>query len=281
MPALRTSVRAAFEAGIDRRSSPGDQILRKILIIGIGAGDPDHMTVQAIDALNRTDVIFIPDKGTEKAGLSRRRLDICARFIKGRTPRFATFKTPAREKDPADYKSAVADWHAAIAAIHERLFAEELSEAQTGAFLVWGDPALYDSTLRIVANIHAKGAVRFDYDVIPGISSVQALAAKHRIALNRIGESVLITTGRKLAEGFPDGADSVVVLLDGEAAVDSIEAGEIEIYWGANIGTPQEALASGRLADAKAAIKAARERVRREAGFVMDAYLLRRREPPL
>ncbi len=255
--------------------------MRKILIIGIGAGDPDHMTVQAIDALNRTDVIFIPDKGAEKAGLSRLRLDICARFIKGRTPRFVTFKTPVREKDPADYKSAVANWHAAIAAIQERLFAEELSEAQSGAFLVWGDPALYDSTLRIVAKIHAKGAVRFDYEIIPGISSVQALAAKHRVALNRIGESVLITTGRKLAEGFPDGADSVVVLLDGEAAFDRIEAGDIEIYWGANIGTPQEALAAGRLADAKAEIKAAREQVRREAGFVMDAYLLRRREPPL
>jgi precorrin-6A synthase len=254
-------------------------ILRHILIIGIGAGDPDHMTVQAIDALNRADVIFIPDKGAEKAGLGQQRLEICARFIKGRTPRFVTFKTPAREKNPADYKSAVADWHAAIAAIHERLFTDALGEAQTGAFLVWGDPALYDSTLRIVADIHARGALAFDYDIIPGISSVQALAAKHKIALNRIGESVLITTGRKLAEGFPEGADSVVVLLDGEETFASIEADDLEIYWGANIGAPREALASGPLAAVKDEIKAARESVRREAGWVMDAYLLRRRQP--
>ncbi len=61
------------------------------------------------------------------------------------------------------------------------------------------------------------------YEVIPGISSVQALAAKHRIALNRIGESIHITTGRKLAEGFPNNADSVVVLLDGEQSFKMIE----------------------------------------------------------
>jgi precorrin-6A synthase len=257
----------------------GGRILRHILIIGIGAGDPDHMTVQAIEALNRTDVIFIPDKGAEKAGLRRQRQEICARFIKGRTPCFVAYETPTREKDPADYKSAVADWHAAIEAIHERLFTEKLGEAQTGAFLVWGDPALYDSTLRIVANIHARGALAFDYDIIPGVSSVQALAAKHKIALNRIGESVLITTGRKLAENVPDGAGSVVVLIDGETAFASIEADDLEIYWGANIGTPQEALASGPLAAVKDEIKAARARVRDAAGWVMDAYLLRRKDP--
>ncbi len=252
--------------------------LRTIRIIGIGAGDPDYMTVQAIDALNRTDVFFIPDKGAEKAGLRTQRMEICARFIKGGTPRFVAFPTPPRAKEFSDYKSNVADWHAAIGQVYERLFAEELTDDQCGAFLVWGDPSLYDSTLRIVAAIHERGVVPFDYEIIPGITSVQALAAKHRIALNRIGESVHITTGRRLAEKFPDDADSVVVMLDGEQTFASIEAGDLEIYWGANIGTPQEALAAGRLADVKDGIKAARERVRRENGWVMDAYLLRKPE---
>ncbi|MGH6808590.1 MAG: SAM-dependent methyltransferase, partial [Ensifer adhaerens] len=34
--------------------------MRKLLIIGIGSGNPEHMTVQAINALNRADVLFIP-----------------------------------------------------------------------------------------------------------------------------------------------------------------------------------------------------------------------------
>ena len=64
---------------------------------------------------------------------------------------------------------------------------EELADGQHGAFLVWGDPSLYDSTLRIVDQVAAMKTVAFELDVIPGITSVQALAARHKIALNRIG----------------------------------------------------------------------------------------------
>ena len=56
--------------------------MRKILIIGVGVGNPDYITVQAINALNQVDVFFIPDKGTERAGLRQLRQDICERFIK-------------------------------------------------------------------------------------------------------------------------------------------------------------------------------------------------------
>jgi precorrin-6A synthase len=36
---------------------------RKLLVIGIGAGNPDHMTIEAIEAMNRATVFFIPEKG--------------------------------------------------------------------------------------------------------------------------------------------------------------------------------------------------------------------------
>ncbi len=254
--------------------------MRQILIIGIGPGDPEDITVKAVNALNRTDVFFIPDKGAEKAGLRQRRLDICKRYIDKRTPRFVEFRTPERVKEFADYKANVADWHAVIEECYERLFAAELSDDECGAFLVWGDPALYDSTLRIVEGLHAQGAVAFDYEIISGVTSVQALAAKHRIALNRIGESVHITTGRKLAKKFPEDADSVVVMLDGEETFASIDATELEIFWGANIGMREEALARGPLAEVKNELKALRARVKREAGWVMDAYLLRKLRQP-
>jgi precorrin-2 methylase len=72
-----------------------------------------------------------------------------------------------------------------------------------GGFLVWGDPTLYDSTIRIIELIKAGERADFDYEVIPGISSVQALVAKHRLPINLIGEAIHVTTGRKLAEGLP------------------------------------------------------------------------------
>jgi precorrin-6A synthase len=251
---------------------------KKILIIGIGAGNPEHVTVQAINALNQADVFFIPDKGTEKEALARLRLDICERYIKDRKYRLATFNVPERSKDATDYRRNVQNWHSRIEQNYEKLLMEELGEGECGAFLVWGDPALYDSTLRIVETIQAKGNFAFEYEVIPGISSVQALAARHRIALNRIGESVHITTGRKLAEGFPSNADSVVVLLDGEQSFKKIESKDIDIYWGAYVGTKDEILVSGRLSDVASDIEAIRATARREKGWIMDTYLLRKSE---
>jgi len=250
--------------------------MRKVLIIGIGPGHPDYVTVQAINALNQVDVFFIPDKGAEKEALARLRLDICERYVTDRDYRLAVFRTPERESDAGDYKANVRDWHARIEASYETLFAGELSDGECGAFLVWGDPTLYDSTLRIVEAIRSKGKLAFDYEVIPGISSVQVLAARHRVPLNRIGEAVHITTGRKLREEFPGNADSVVVMLDGEQSFKTIEDGGIDIYWGAYVGTPDEILLSGRLPDVAGDIEAIRAAARRDKGWIMDTYLLRK-----
>jgi precorrin-6A synthase len=184
----------------------------------------------------------------------------------------------SRSTDPSDYKTNVRDWHSRIEENYQNLLVEELDEGECGAFLVWGDPTLYDSTLRIIERIQSKGDVALEYEVIPGISSVQALAARHRIALNRIGESIHITTGRKLADGFPDNADSVVVLLDGERAFKKIDGKDIDIYWGAYIGTADEILVSGRLSDVANDIEVIRAAARREKGWIMDAYLLRKSE---
>src|SRR5579862_9620910 len=188
--------------------------MRKVLIIGIGAGNPDYVTVQAINALNQADVFFIPNKGLEKEDLQRLRLEICERFIKDRNYRLVDFETPERSRDSSDYKGSVQDWHSRIEGIYETLLTEEFGDDECGAFLVWGDPSLYDSTLRIIDRIRVRGGVAFEYEVIPGITAVQALAARHKIALNRIGRPIQITTGRKITEGLPDGIDDVVVMLD-------------------------------------------------------------------
>jgi precorrin-6A synthase len=253
--------------------------MRKVLIIGIGAGNPDYVTIQAINALNQVDVFFIPNKGVEKEALQRLRLEICERYIKDRDYRLADFKMPERSKNPSDYKTNVDVWHSRIERNYEKLLLEELGEGECGAFLVWGDPTLYDSTMRIIEKIQSKGDFALEYEVIPGISSVQALAAKHRIALNQIGESIRITTGRRLvAEGFPDNADSVIVLLDGEQSFNRIESADIDIYWGAYVGTEDEILVSGRLSDVGNDIEAIRAQARREKGWIMDTYLLRKSE---
>jgi precorrin-6A synthase len=134
----------------------GSNAMRKVFIIGIGAGNPDYVTIQAINALNQVDVFFIPNKGAEKEGLARLRVEICERYIKDRDYRLAGFMTPERSKDPSDYKKNVRDWHSRIEQNYEKLLLQELGEGECGGFLVWGDPTLYDSTLRIIDKIQGR-----------------------------------------------------------------------------------------------------------------------------
>jgi precorrin-6A synthase len=251
--------------------------MRKVFVIGIGAGNPDYVTVQAINALNEVDVFFIMDKGQEKDDLIRLRKEICERYIRDKSYRMVEATDPPRDRTASSYEPAVRAWHDQRAGIYERLISEELGEDECGAFLVWGDPSLYDSTLRIIDQIVARRAVAFEYEVIPGISAIQALAARHKIALNRIARSVHITTGRKIAEGLPNNIDDVIVMLDADCSFKAIDSSDFDIYWGAYIGTEDEILVAGRLHDLMDDIKRMRAEAKARKGWVMDTYLLRRR----
>jgi precorrin-6A synthase len=249
--------------------------MRRALIIGIGAGDPDHLTVQAIKALNRVDVFLVAEKGSDKDDLVRLRREICDRFVTDRTYRIVAFEQPRREEVSVSYTATVADWHAAIARRYEALLTDEVRDGECAGFLVWGDPSLYDSTLRILDAVKA-GGFPLDYEVIPGISSIQVLAARHRIPLNGIGEAVEITTGRRLTEEGLGRAASTVVMLDGTCAFRALDAGGVDIHWGAYLGTKDEILISGPLEEVGDEIARVRARARAAKGWIMDTYLLRR-----
>ena len=252
--------------------------MRKLYVIGIGAGHPDHLTLQAIKAMNAVDVFFFPDKGEAKQDLLRVRQDLCERHIEDQSYQVVEIPDPVRDATISSYTARVEQWHAQRVLLYEQAILTELREGECGAFLVWGDPTLYDSILRIIDRILARGHVSFEYEVIPGITSVQALAAAHKIPLNGIGESIQITTGRHLNESQFESAETVAVTLDGDCAFKSFPEKASEIYWGAYLGMDRQILVSGRLAEAGSEIEAAREAARAQYGWIMDCYLLRR--PP-
>jgi precorrin-6A synthase len=251
--------------------------MRRLKVIGIGAGNPDYITVQAINALKQVDVIFVTDKGEDTADLLRARKDVCERYMQARAYRIVEIQDPKRDRTSETYRSAVAAWHEQRAALFEKNIREHLSENECGAFLVWGDPSLYDSTLRIINQVAALKSVEFEWEIIPGITSPQALAARHRIALNEIGEPIHITTGRRLRdEDIGDGIN-VLVMLDGRCAFKALDQDNIDIFWGAYLGTPDEILLSGKLSELSERIEQVRGRARNEKGWIMDTYLLRKR----
>lgn len=241
------------------------EIARDIKVIGIGAGDPEHLTLQAIRAMNACDVFLHMDKGAEKDSLAALRRQMLADHM---THPFTWVEVPdpARDRVTPAYEGAVADWHEARAALYDECLAKH--DGVLG-ILVWGDPALYDSTLRVIALMSTPVAV----SVVPGITAPQTLAAAHAVTWNRIGGPVHVTTGRRLrASGMP--APDVLVMLDSECSFLGLDP-SIEIYWGAYLGTPSEILLSGTIGSVGAEIEKVRAEARAEHGWIMDTYLLR------
>jgi precorrin-6A synthase len=251
--------------------------MRTILVIGIGAGNPDYLTVQAINAMNRAEVFFMPDKGEEKAGLNAIRLAMLERFVAKPLYRLVDFAIPSRRQaDTPGYREAVNEWRDKLESAYERMFSE-LGEDGIGAFLVWGDPTLYDGTLRILKDMQAAGW-DFVIEVIPGISAPQALAAQHQVTLNRVGEPVTITTGRRVGEGEADGLSSAVVMLDNHQGFRRFESDGAEIFWGAYLGTADEILVAGPVSEVKDKIDRLRTEAQAKNGWIMDTYMIRKPE---
>ncbi len=243
----------------------------ELRLIGIGTGNPDHITLEGVRALQSAGLVLIPRKGAEKRDLADLRREICARVL-GEEARIVEFDLPKRD-DSGDYIAGVADWHDAVAAAWQAALAAQTPLPASAALLIWGDPSLYDSSLRIAGRLDPQPDIR----VIPGITALQALTAAHRIPLNAVGAPVLITTGRRLRdEGWPACATTVAVMLDGGCAFQAIDPAGVTIWWGAYLGMDGEILRAGRLAEVGPEIAAAREQARAAHGWIMDSYLLRR-----
>ena len=167
---------------------------RHLLVIGIGAGDPDHLTLAAVKAMSRADVFFVLGKGRR----SPRRRSAPPHARRPRPRAVPRRRSGRPRRDRTERAAASTPPRSTTGAVGARTCTNASSgtswlPAETGAFLVWGDPALYDSTLGILDEIEGRGTVAFDVEVIPGISSVSALAARHRITLNQVGRPVHIT----------------------------------------------------------------------------------------
>ncbi len=253
--------------------------MKKIYLIGIGPGNPDYLTIQAINTMKKVDVFFLLEKGGQKGYEDpvKTRKEILKRYLDGRAYRVVTAKIPKRKKG-GNYVEEVKAWREEVAEVVAGLIKNEIEEGENGALLIWGDPSLYDGHLEMLQHILKRGVIDFEYEVIPGITSVQLLAARHKIPLNRIGEPIVITTARKLKECETDEVINTVVLLDSRAAFKRFEDTDIGIYWGGYLGTEDEILLSGKLRDIIEDLKRIRIEAKKKKGWLMDTYILRRPE---
>jgi precorrin-6A synthase len=247
----------------------------RVRILGVGMG-PQHVTPEVAAALRSVDYVLAADKGDGDDGLLALRRAIVDAHAGGAVQVVAV-RDPQRDRSTglttAGYERAVADWHDARAAAYADVLR---TRGGTAAFLVLGDPSLYDSTIRVVDKIKELG-VSVDLDVLPGISAPQLLAARHRIVLHEVGRPVHITTGRRLQEAVAAGQDNIVAMLNPPPhRLDLTGLDDWAVWWGANLGATGERLVAGRLGDVVEHIADARAKAHAEAGWVMDLFLLRK-----
>lgn len=237
--------------------------MRQVQVVGFGMG-PHHLTREAEQALALADFVVAFRKGADDP-----LLEVRARIAEQFGLTLVEVEDPERDRaQPADYPGAVRAWHEArTTALLEAL----RSHRGVPAVLVWGDPSLYDSTLRLLEAAAEQEAL--SWRVVPGISAPQALAARHGVVLHEVGAPVHVTTARRLREAVEAGERNIVVMLGSGPEWVGLE--DWHVWWGANLGTAGERVVSGRVGAVADLVATARAQARREAGWVMDAYLLR------
>ena len=241
--------------------------MQELCLVGIGTGNPDHLTLQGLSTLREAGLVLIPRKGDDKSDLVDLRRGICHR-VPVDASRIVEFDLPKRDTTRT-YFEAVDLWHDSVAETWKAV----AGSSDRVALLIWGDPSLYDSSLRIAQRLTPSPHIT----VVPGITALQALAAAFAIPLTGIGRPLAVTTGRRLRElGWPSDTETVAVMLDGNCAFTTLPREELFIWWGAYLGMKRELLISGYLAEVSDLIVETRAKVRAENGWIMDTYLLRK-----
>ncbi|MFE9532794.1 precorrin-2 C(20)-methyltransferase [Streptomyces sp. NPDC006691] len=136
--------------------------------VGLGPGDPSLMTVRAVEAIAEADVVAYH---SARHGRSIAR-SIAAKHIRADhiEEKLVYPLTVETTDHPGGYRGALNDFYEEASA---RL-AEHLDAGRTVAVLAEGDPLFYGS----YQHMHKRLAHRYPTEVIPGVTSVSAAAAR-------------------------------------------------------------------------------------------------------
>lgn len=243
---------------------------RKVLIVAIGAGNPDFVTVQAIDARGHVTLFFIPS-GLGMKNHARVRAEITGLYVRNRPFRTAPYREPCSNNEDADA--------AANGFPHASLSIEEVDASECGAFIAWSALSLIETVWRILQHLRSKGGFDLDYEVIPGNSNIQVLTTAHKVALCNVGRSILTATGRSIAGGFPNNADTIVFMQSAVATPDTV-FGWNDVHWTLYAGMPDDMLVSGRLREIVDGLEQVRTEALEGRGWVVEPLLRKKAQEP-
>jgi precorrin-2/cobalt-factor-2 C20-methyltransferase len=170
--------------------------------VGLGPGDPELLTLRAYRLLSQVPVIFVPKKTKQSKSIAK---SIVANLTPQMERKIVGMVLPMlRDKERLkDY------WQQAANTIWDYL-----KKGEDCAFVNVGDPLLYGTFIHILETLQ-KNHPEIEVEIIPGISSINAAAARTIVPLASNDEQIAIISGNredKIIRDMLENFDTVVFI---------------------------------------------------------------------
>ena len=176
----------------------------KLFCVGCGPGDPELLTVRAVDLIRSADIIFAP---TAREGKPSIALSVVGKYVSESTKTANLVFPMVKDKESLkDYWKRNAD--------------EIATAVRTGrkvVYLTVGDPALYSTWIYMHRELR-RNHPDIDVEIVPGIAAMFAIAAKAGISLAEGEETVAIVPAcydMERVRRTASACDTVIFLKDG------------------------------------------------------------------
>lgn len=188
----------------------------KLYVIGVGPGDPELMTLKSVRTLKETQCIFVPkgsEEGTSLAlSIVRRELSLEGKEIV--EAYFPMMKTRGQGSGVSGQGKEVsgneleAQWNEIVDAVLDKL-----DRGMDAAFITIGDPGIY-STFFYLYDRLLELRPALVIEIVPGISSINAAAARAGLYLGLGNERIAILPANYLdsLEEMLEKFDTVVLM---------------------------------------------------------------------
>ena len=217
----------------------------KLYCIGCGPGDPDLLTLKAINLIKNADIIYTP---TAREGKPSVALSIVEKFInKGTEVRQLIFPMIK------DFSKLKENWKN-----NAKEITDSIRNGKKTIYLTVGDPSLYSTWAYIYKELVDKHK-DIEVEIVPGITSIFSFSAEIKTPIGEGEEIIGIIPACYNLERLKIAAkccDTLVFLKDGryfnsviETLISSGFPEDSDIFIAQDISTSGEALQNKKLSD--------------------------------
>ncbi|HEX7256719.1 MAG TPA: precorrin-2 C(20)-methyltransferase [Nitrososphaeraceae archaeon] len=219
----------------------------KLFCVGCGPGDPELLTIRALNLIKEADVIFVPTSKLNKPSIA---LSIVEKHLKKTTEIINLVFPMIKDRD-----SLKEYWKKNAFEI-----AQKVRSGKKTVYLTVGDPALYSTWIYIHRELK-RDYQDIEIEIIPGITSIFAFAAEAKISLVEGDENLSIVPAcydLNKVKNTVKSSDTIVFLKDGRYFDNVIEmlsdtgfSDDSKIAIAQDVSTEENILEIKRLKDMK------------------------------